>query len=121
MNLHSPETGTVGAEVPDPVYWEKCVGLWWVRLSLASLLEESEAVTTNQELPREVLGRRHAFVVGNVHMFMCCFFAGDSVGLHLGSTNTQVIIKIMAMNEPIKDEHRLRNNSLGEKWRMKRP
>lgn len=114
MDLHSPETGTVGAEVPDPEFYrEKCVGLWWFRLPLGSLLEGSEAVTTNQELPR----RRHAFVVGDVHMFMCCFFAGDSVGLHLGSTNTQVIIKIMAMNEPIKDEHRLRNNSLGEKWR----
>lgn len=60
-------------------------------------------------------------MVGHVHLFICCFFAGDSVGFHLGSTNTQVIIKIVAMNEPIKDQHRLQNNSLGEKWRRQRP
>lgn len=56
-------------------------------------------------------------------IFICLcvafFIPEDSVCFNLGSTNTHVIIKITAINETIKGEHRLQNNSLGEKRRKK--
>lgn len=69
--------------------------------------------------PRRSL-RRHAFVADDIHLFMHCFFIPEaSVCFNLGSINTHVIIKITAINETIKGEHRLQNNSLGEKRRKK--
>lgn len=56
----------------------------------------------------------------DIHLFMrFVFFPEDSVCFNLGSINTHVIIKITAINEASKGEHRLQNNSLGEKGRQK--
>lgn len=56
----------------------------------------------------------------DVHLFVVLLVSPeDSVCFNLGSINTHVIIKITAINETVKGEHRLQNNSLGEKGRKK--
>lgn len=52
---------------------------------------------------------------------MRCFFPEDSVCFNLGSINTQVIIKIKAMDETVEDEHRLQNSNVGGTRRKKSP
>lgn len=49
----------------------------------------------------------------------CSLFPLKILCFNLGSINTHVIIKITAINETVKGEHRLQNNSLGEKGRKK--